>query len=371
MSEPDAPRFGVDAFADSLRDPAAQDFGRIAYVGNAASRTIDGRLGLTALQDAGADVVALWVPEHGFDVTLAPGAHVPDGASDQDLPAFSLYGRRMTPDARMLGTVDTIVYDLQDVGARYFTYWYVLKRCLEGACRAGKRMVVCERPNPLGRAQWGNVLAEEADAPVGCWPMAMQHGLTSRDVALYADPSARVVPYAGPDDAAWDAFGLPWLGPSPNLPTLDAVRAYPGTCLGEGMNVSVGRGTPWPFQWLGAPWLDGQTVADAVESAACGWRAAVESCTPAQDPYAGERCTGVLLRPSSNDSDPVRGALTLIDAILRRHADAIRFHAAHFDALAGGPALREGLQAGTSVPTLMDGWAAARARAPLRPARRN
>lgn len=365
-------RFGLERWAAGAAAGAA---GRVAYVGNAASvGAQDSRPGLRLLTDAGVEVRAVWAPEHGFGVDAAEGEQLADGALASGVPVHSLYGTRHAPDAAMLDAVDTIVFDLQDVGARYYTYWHVLKRCLEAAEQSRTRMVVCDRPNPLGDAQWGNVLDCETDALVGCWAMAMQHGLTTGDVAAHwsaAHPGApvEIVPGEGWDrQQDWGLLGLEWTAPSLNLRSLDAVRAYPGTCLGEGLNLSVGRGTPRAFEWLAAPWLDAERAAQSVNDAECGWRADTEAHTPTHEPYSGVRCAGVRFVQTQAGSDPILPVLTVIAAALGAHPNDCRFHDAHFDALAGGSALREGLRADADVSTLMGDWAAQRAAAPLRPA---
>lgn len=370
MTEPPL-RFGLETWLAGA-DPA--DAGRVAYIANRASVTAAGQPGVEALRDAGVAVSALWAPEHGYAADGAPGANVPDTTAAHGIPVHGVYGTRSAPDAAMLDAVDTMVYDLQDVGARYYTYWYLLKQCLRAAERTGKRLIVCDRPNPLGSARWGNVLGPDHDALVGCWPMAMQHGLTVADVAdaWCADqpraPVTRVRMTGWHRARAWDALGCAWTPPSPNVPDLAAVAAYPGTCLGEGFTLSVGRGTPWPFQWLGAPWLAAETCADAVNALSAGWHAAAAVYTPDQNPYKGERCAGVRLECAQPGADPLPPALVVLRAALQRHPEECRFHASHFDALAGGPELRAGLLAGEPVPTLMDAWATQRAATTLPPA---
>lgn len=370
MTEPRV-RFGLEAWLTGGDIAAA---GRLAYVGTRASVAADGRTpGLSLLRNAGARVAAIWAPEHGYAADAPAGAPVADAPTAGEIPISSLYGTRAAPDARMLDAIDTIVFDLQDVGARYYTFWHVLKQCLRAATAAHKQIIVCDRPNPLGAARWGNVLPADCDAPVGCWPLPMQHGLTTGDIATgwqRAHPDVRVTRACMSGwrrTQAWTDLNLPWTPPSPNLPDLESVAAYPGTCLGEGLTLSVGRGTPWPFRWLGAPWLQAEAVADAVNVLEGGWHADPDGCVPESESFLGEHCNGVRLTRTRPDADPLPPVLTVFATALQRHPECCRFHASHFDALAGGPQLREGLLAGHPAPTLMDTWAADRAAAPLQP----
>ena len=222
----------------------------------------------------GIDLVALFGPEHGIAADaqdLVEVGHSRDRGSG--LPVYSLYGRTRVPTRRMLAGLDAVVFDLQDVGSRYYTYVYTLLHVLEACAREGKRVIVLDRPNPLGgEVVEGNVLDPEYRSFVGLHPLAVRHGMTAGELALMfrdeldLDVDLRVVRMRGWRRAMhFEDTGLPWVLPSPNMPTPDTAFVYPGGCLVEGTNLSEGRGTTRPFELVGAPWLDGPALARSLE----------------------------------------------------------------------------------------------------------
>lgn len=208
-------------------------------------------------------LVALFAPEHHFSASLRPGETFGDTVdAATGLPIYSLYGANRAPTAEQLAGLDVVVADLQDVGVRTFTYISTIVVTMRAAAAAGKRVIVLDRPNPIGCAMQGPVLDTTYASFIGMLPVPLRHGLTMGELARFANGELRigadlvVVPVSGWRRCDWfDRTGLPWVRPSPNLPDLEALAWYPGTVLFEATNLSVGRGTDHPFTQLGAPWL--------------------------------------------------------------------------------------------------------------------
>ncbi|HEX5632316.1 MAG TPA: DUF1343 domain-containing protein, partial [Gemmatimonadales bacterium] len=325
------------------------------------------------LLGAGVRLVALYSPEHGFRGAADPGELVASGTdSATGLPIYSLYGRTRTPTPAMLAGVDVLVVDLMDVGARYFTYISTTIEVMRAAGPAGIPVVVLDRPNPLGGTVQGNVLDRTFQTFVGPLPIPMRHGLTMGELARVAkrdlglSASLAVVPASGwRRSLAFDATGLPWLAPSPNLPTLEALFHYPGLCLFEGTNLSVGRGTAHPFEVLGAPWLDAQKVleiAGDMEGLKLQIVNDLAVTRPGDQKYADSSISAIrLLVTDRRRYDPTVAAVHLLAAVRRAHPAEFRWNVSHFDRLAGTDRLRAALESGESPASIVAGWSAARA----------
>src|SRR5262249_43488183 len=261
-----AVRPGIDVLVtDSL---AVVRDRRVGLVTNQAGVDAQGISDVARLLAAGVRLVALFSPEHGFRGAAEPGAAVASSIdSATGLPIYSLYGRSTAPTDTMLAGIDLLVVDLQDAGARYYTYLFTTIEVMRSAARNGIPVVVLDRPNPIGAAVQGNVLDSAYRTPVGQLAAPMRHGMTLGELARLAradlglTSDLRVVPVAGwRREMALDETGLPFVPPSPNLRSLEALFHYPGTCLFEGTNLSVGRGTDAAFRQIGAPWLDTTAV---------------------------------------------------------------------------------------------------------------
>ncbi len=321
------------------------------------------------LRGAGLNLVALFSPEHGFRGSAPPGAEVANSVdSATSLPIYSLYGRNRSVTPEMLAGVDVILVDLQDAGARYFTYLATTVEVLRAAARDGKRVLLLDRPNPIADAVQGNVLDTAFASSVGLLPVPMRHGLTLGELARLANmelgvgADLTVIPVAGWRTAQyWDDTGLPFIPPSPNLRTLEALLHYPGLCLFEGTNLSVGRGSGHPFEQVGAPWLDSREVVERLEAARLpGVRFSRVHFTP-HDPgdgkYADTALAGIRLTVTDRATyDPTRTAVVLMATIRDVHPDRLRWNAAQFDRLAGNSVLRLALEQGASPEVALGAW---------------
>ena len=276
---------------------------RIGLVTNPTG--VDGRLrsAVDLLRSNGRmQLVALFAPEHGIRGEAQAGALIADTVDQRSgLPVHSLYGATRKPTPAALAELDAIVFDIQDVGARFATYISTLALVLEAAADVGTLAVVLDRPNPLnGVDVEGGSLAEGFASFVGMYAAPIRHGLTMGELArLFAVerglPRPTIVAMEGWKRELWfDETGLPWVQPSPNLPTLDAVTLYPGTCLVEGTSVSEGRGTTRPFELVGAPWIDPFALAEDLGARRIpGVRFRPVYFTPTFSKHAGVSCGGV------------------------------------------------------------------------------
>jgi len=344
---------------------------RVGLITNHTGTTRDGVPSAVVLLEAGVDVVALFGPEHGLHGTAGPGEAVED-ARDQvtDLPVYSLYGRRLSPDTSMLRGLDALVFDIQDIGARYYTYVTTMAEAMKVAARAGLTFIVADRPNPIGgvRVQ-GNVLDPSFASFVGRFPIPMRHGMTAGELALMFNSEygigadLHVVPVDGWLREAWaDETGLPWIAPSPNMPTLESAAHYPGTCLFEGTSMSVGRGTDRPFQQIGAPWLDASELTRRMEARSQpGVRFEVVRFTPVEPDdgkYEGQTAEGIRLTVTDRNAyDPTATAVALIIEARDLSGDRWAWQEETFDRLAGTGSLRQAIESGVAANDIAASWA--------------
>ncbi len=251
---------------------------RIGLLCNPAS--VDSRLAHARLlidQTWPHQLKALYSPQHGFCAEKQDNMIESDDMLDSvlQIPVYSLYGKSRKPDARMFEPIDVLLVDLQDVGTRVYTFIYTLSYCLEAAREYGVRVIILDRPNPInGIAVEGNCLAADCASFVGRYPIPMRHGLTIGELAnLFNDYFAIGCDLAVITMEGWQRnmlfadTGLPWIAPSPNLPTPESTLVYPGQVLLEGTNVSEGRGTTQPFELFGAPFMDVQKILGTLKKA--------------------------------------------------------------------------------------------------------
>nr|WP_274653218.1 DUF1343 domain-containing protein [Paenibacillus humicola] len=253
----------------------------------------------------GAELAAFFACEHGLRNERQAGVKFEDETDPATgLPIFSLYGSRSRPAPYMLENIDAVVVDLQDVGVRFYTYLTTLVYVMEACAAQGVEVIVLDRPNPLGGNRIeGGFLKEGFQSMVGAWRMPAVTGMTIGEIArLVAGEMStlcrlQVVPLAGWNRSMeYGETGLPWMMPSPNIPSMDTVRVYPGTCLFEGTNVSEGRGTTRPFEIIGAPWIDGPELCGRMNGLGLpGVHFHPVTFTPTFKKYPGELCRGLMI----------------------------------------------------------------------------
>ena len=366
-----AVRPGIEVLlSDSLHLVAGR---RVGLITNHTGIDSEGRSDIDLLfEHPEVDLVALFGPEHSIrgDLDVERIASSVDSATG--LPIHSLYGETRQPTTEMLAGIDVLLFDLQDIGARYYTYVSTMALAMEAAGENGIPFVVLDRPNPIrGDVVQGNLLDPGFASIVGMFPVPMRHGMTPGELArLYVaefgiEVDLTVVPMSGwSRSMAFDETGLPWVAPSPNMPSLESALAYPGTCLFEGTNLSVGRGSERPFQWIGAPWLDVERVVSALEAYDFeGVR--FESATfvpsaPSDFKHGGETVRAIRVVGGSTDYEAPRIAVAMLVEIHRAHPGEWRWLGT-FDRLAGTDRLRLGIEAGLDVTALTAGWADASA----------
>jgi uncharacterized protein YbbC (DUF1343 family) len=346
---------------------------RIGLVTNQSGVDTRGRRDLDLLLAAGLSVTAVFAPEHGLrgaiDVDVAPTSRQ-ETDSVTGTPVYLLHDgvRLHPPSAKMLERVDVLVIDLQDAGARYYTYPAAVATVMEAAAAARLTVIVLDRPNPIGGTAQGDVQDSATASAVARFPIAMRHGMTIGELARLARKTLglgadlRVVPLDG-----WrrsmdlDATGLPFVPPSLNLRTLESLYHYPGLCLFEGTNLSVGRGSDMPFEQIGAPWLDTAAVLASLRRAGPrGVRFTGTTFTPASPgdgKYADTLLAGIrLITTNRTGYDPTITAVHLLTALRAVHPDAFAFRPAQFDRLAGGPELRGAIERAEPIAAIAQRW---------------
>jgi uncharacterized protein YbbC (DUF1343 family) len=352
-------QFGIDRFLQD--DAPVRQRARVAMVTNDTARlasdsNITSRV---ALREAGFKLVRLFGPEHGLSAAAADGAHVADGVDPlTKVPVVSLYGSKFRPSPDELRDIDAVIYDIPDVGARFYTYIWTLSHVLEACAEAGKPLVVLDRPNPLGgdlRAAEGPMLDEAKFSTfVGRWNVPIRYSLTIGELATLWNSERkigaelRVVTCSGwTRDMQWPDTQLPFVPPSPAIKDFETAVIYPGTCLVEGTNLSEGRGTDAPFRLIGAPWIDGAELAARLNSLELPGIAAMPAeFVPSSRKHAGARCGGVRLTVTDARAlRPVSGGLHLIAAAIAVNREKFEWNASHFDRLLGRGDVRARLEA--------------------------
>ncbi|MGD8867547.1 MAG: DUF1343 domain-containing protein [Gemmatimonadales bacterium] len=330
----------------------------------------DGEHTIDLLLSNEVQVVALFGPEHGIRGDVDEGVRVASGVDARTgLPVHSLYGPTLRPSAEMLEGIDVLVFDIQDIGARYYTYVSTMALSMQAAAEKGIPFIVLDRPNPIGgELVQGNVLDPAFATFVGLYPTPMRHGMTVGELArLFNDhfrigSDLHVVPVAGWTRDLWyDQTGLPWVPTSPNMPDLESATHYPGTCLFEGTNLSVGRGTAEAFQIIGAPWLDGDTLAARLNGYGLpGVRFEAITFTPddpSDEKFAGEQLNGVrFVTTDRSVYDPTHAAVAALIETRKLAGDNWVWHVRHFDRLAGTALLRPAIDAGLTLEEATAGW---------------
>jgi uncharacterized protein YbbC (DUF1343 family) len=336
-------------------------------------------------------LVALYGPEHGVRGNAQAGEYVPFYFDDKyGLPVFSLYGQSLRPDpgmlrhideymrsfdteatgkvpeAAMVEGIDALVFDIQDVGTRVYTYVATMAYAMQAAAEAGIDFVVLDRPDPInGVVLEGPVLEyPEFSSFIGLFPVPERHGMTVGELArLFNDKfltrkaELSVVPMEGWTRAMWyDETGLPWVIPSPNMPTLDTAAVYPGFVAIEGTNLSEGRGTTRPFELFGAPWIGAYALTAQLNALGLpGVRFREAWFTPYFSKFAGERCGGCQVHVTDRTAfRPFATMLHVVKTVRDAYPSEFAFHADYFDKVMGNATVRQALEAGSDVASILD-----------------
>ena len=377
-------KFGIDRL---LADPALRaplEGKRVALVAHPASVTADLTHSLDALIAAGINVSSAFGPQHGLKGDKQDNmVETPDELDPHyNIPVFSLYGEVRCPNGQMMSTADVFLFDLQDLGCRIYTFVTTLLYLLDAASGTGKAVWVLDRPNPAGRPIEGLTLLPGHESFVGAGPMPMRHGLTMGEMGQwFIDHFKLDVDYRVIEMEGWDpegpGFGWPesrvWINPSPNAANVNMARAYAGTVMLEGANLSEGRGTTRPLEVLfGAPDLDCRTVLAEMHRLAPDWLtgAALRECwfTPTFHKHSGELCSGLMIHAEGAFYDhrgfrPWRMQALAFKAIRSLHPDyalwrdfpyEYEFERLAIDVINGGPGLREWVDDASATASELD-----------------
>lgn len=344
---------------------------RVGFITNQTAVASDGTSAIDLLhRNEDFELVALFSPEHGIRGVAAEGEEI-SSAVDQatGLPIHSLYGDTRKPTPEMLEGIDALLFDIQDIGSRTYTYISTMALAMQAAADAGIPFVVLDRPNPIGGiGVEGNMLDTAFSTFVGMYPIPVRHGMTVGELAgLFNDrygigADLTVIPVEGWERGQWfDETNLPWINPSPNIRSLEAATHYTGTVFLEGTTLSEGRGTTRPFEQTGAPWLDADSIVtemNAMELPGVRFERVDIQVDSAAARYPGQVIPGVRLVATDRDEyRPVRTGILLIDAIYRLHSDELEWRISHFDRLAGTDRLRLAIESGDLAP-LLEEWEA-------------
>lgn len=320
------------------------------------------------------DVAAIFTPEHGFLGSAAAGSKLDDSRHDS-IPVYSLYGKRRKPDPATADSFDVMLFDIQDVGARFYTYISTMFNVQQFCAEHGKRLIVLDRPNPIGGDRIEGPVLDEAQASfVGIKPLPIRHSLTVGELATMFNQQGwlgqglkaelEVARMEGWRREMWFVdTGLPWVAPSPNMPTWDTATVYPGTCLLEGTSLSEGRGTLFPFENVGGPGIDADDLARRLNARGlpgCRWLPTrfTPMPTSASGPnpkHKDRECGGVFIRVDDReDFQPVKAALALLIELKAR--DAFEWREARFDRLMGIDTVRHQIDSGVGLDDIVASW---------------
>ncbi len=357
-------RVGIDVWSESGFAPLAGK--RIGLISNLTGRNNRGELTAHVLQaEPSVDLVAIFSPEHGFS-GIEEGSVASSSDNASGLPVHSLYGEARRPTSEMLDGLDALVFDIQDIGTRFYTYATTMAYAMEEAAAHGLSFVVLDRPNPIAGAYVQGPLLDESELSfVGYAPIPVRHGMTIGELARYFNQERgigadlTVVEIAGWRRTDWyDATGLQWTNPSPNIRNLVQATLYPAVGPLETTNVSVGRGTEEPFEWFGAPWIDAQRLAEALNAAALpGVRFVPHDRTPRASVYASELCHGVDIILTNRDTFMAGlTAITLATTLHELHGETWSLE--QFPRLWGRPEVIYQLRSGLSATQIAATWTA-------------
>ncbi|MHC4438645.1 MAG: exo-beta-N-acetylmuramidase NamZ family protein [Planctomycetota bacterium] len=345
---------------------------RLGIIANHTACEREGRFIVDVFKSMnGIKITVLFSPEHGLWGTERDGKKIDNQTHpDYGLPIYSLYGKTQKPTSDMLRDIDVLVFDIQDIGARFYTYIYTMSLAMEAAAENGKTFVVLDRPNPInGISVQGNILEPAQASFVGLYPIPVRHGMTAGELAKMFNGQGWlasrvkadlvVIPMEGWRRRMWyDQTGLRFINPSPNMPDLETAAIYPGLCLLEGTNVSEGRGTSMPFRQFGAPWIDSKLLAERLNALNLpAMRFEPVSFTPISSKYKDRKCHGVRIIVSDrNKLKPYSSGFRIVNEIYQMYPDQLKWRAAHFDRLCGTSKIRNAIVGNSSLDVLQNKW---------------
>jgi len=370
-------RVGLEVLLDS--SDYAFKGQKIAYLSNQASTTkslVQGRIPLQ--QKYGSQLSCLFSPQHGFfsekQDNMIESHHTVDG--ETGLPIYSLYGDLRKPTKEMYDSFDVLLIDLVDVGTRVYTFMYTMAYCMMTAAETGRKVVILDRPNPIGGRQVeGNILKDDCTSFVGLYPLPMRHGLTMGELALLMNKEFNI----GADLSVVSVEGwargtlfrdtdFPWVAPSPNMPTPECALVYPGQVIWEGTNISEGRGTTQPFEFVGAPFWDHQAILQYLQKTelpGCFLRPVVFE--PTSGKWAESSCCGFQIHVTDAETFlPYRTSLALLQATKVLYPDNFQYKEPPYeyeytrlpmDLIIGDQDIRLRLEAGEPIVELEQEWA--------------
>lgn len=327
----------------------------------------------------GSNLKVLFSPQHGLYAEKQDNMIESTDRRDPllHIPVRSLYSHTRIPTQEMFDPIDTLLVDLQDVGTRVYTFIYTMAHCMEAARRYGKRVVVLDRPNPVGGLHIeGNILLEPWRSFVGRYPLPMRHGLTIGELALMFNQAfgigcrLEVIPMQGWQRAMlFNDTGLPWVAPSPNLPTPTSALVYPGQVVWEGTNISEGRGTSQPFELFGAPFIDGRQILQSLPPGALNGNILRPiEFEPTAHKWQGQRCCGFQIHVTDPaDYRPYYTTLSLLQAVVRHHPDAFQWKQPPYeyeyermpiDLILGDQSIRQRIEDLESMEKITQSWQA-------------
>ncbi len=351
---------------------------RIGYLSNQASTSRELIHGRILLQKKfGSGLTCLFSPQHGFFSEKQDNMIESDHGIDAvtGLTIFSLYGEHRKPTGDMFDKLDILLIDLVDVGTRVYTFMYTMAYCMEAAAEQGKKVIILDRPNPIGGDRIeGNMLRPDCSSFVGLYPLPMRHGLTLGELAGYFNKEfgigaeLEVVPVAGLHrKSLFHETGFPWVSPSPNMPTSTTALVYPGQVLWEGTNVSEGRGTTLPFEFVGAPYWRHAPILEQVsqtELPGCFLRPVFFE--PTSGKWAGVSCCGFQIHITNEHTFlPYRTSLALLQAIILLYPDQFEYNQPPYeyeferlpmDLILGDREVRTRLERGTPIQEIEKSW---------------
>jgi uncharacterized protein YbbC (DUF1343 family) len=324
------------------------------------------------------ELKAFFGPQHGIRGETQDNMIEWEGFTDRKtgLPVYSLYGKTRQPEPAMLKGIDLVVIDMQDIGARYYTFIWTMALVMKACEAEGKKVVILDRPNPIGgRLIEGPLLRPEFTSFVGLHPLPARHGMTIGEISLYLGEAfypaldLRVIPMKGWQRTMWfEDTGLPWVLPSPNMPTVDTAVVYPGMCLLEATNLSEGRGTTRPFEIFGAPFIDPEVFISRIRELKL--RGAVLRplfFLPTFQKYAGNLCGGAQIHVRNRETfRPFRTAVAIMKVLFELYRDHFSWKKPPYeyeevlppiDILAGTDGLRMDIEGGAALETVEDRWA--------------